>query len=401
MKIRSAAALAFKNLARYKKHNIAVLILMIISEAIMIFTLCMSSSLKSYMYSAVINSVDGRIIYVAATSLDIDMPEKDLIKAVGRQKHIVTAQPQSSQSIGGICKSLAGMINNSDGEIGLSGANENTTPPVIYGRNIKSGERHAGIIPVDFYPDSSAGAGKTYGKTLDGRKFIGKNITVNYKYFTYTFKVVGVYNSSDCEESQADCFIPYDDVSLIGKESRAHDKIKASEGIPPIIAVVDSYDNVGGVIKSLTAQGYNADRKIETNNSLGFFINAVGITLSLIVGIIAFISIILFTLNSVKNREKELGLMKALGYTGGGVMLILNMETLLTGLISFVFASFAGACAVLSVKYFGKASNDIPINLYLTSYIAALAISVLTPLLGTLAAGIRSLRVSPVCAMKE
>lgn len=398
MKNKELFILAFKNSLRYKKRNIVTLLLMLVAEIIVILTVSISSSLNDYVNKYVINNVDGRSIYV---SYDFSKnSESQIIQKLNKVNHIVAAVPQSSLFADGICSSLADRINGNNGYIQLHGGNPDTIPDVDYGRNLKEGETNVGIIPVNFYPDSHIAEGDDHITALSGKSYIGSKLTIGQGSSSYTFTVIGVYNSDECGQTMNTVYVPFHDIGAIG-QTHQDNKENTTTVHSPVFAVVDQYSHLNSVLNELSQSGMTANLKVNMNTHLGIFINLIGFILFGITLLITFFSILFSTLNSIKSRTQEIGLMKSIGFTNFNVILLLNIEIVLIGLVSFVLSSILGSAAMKVLILYSGGSNSIALNISLLSFIITLLVSIIVPIVGTLSASLKSISIQPSYAMKE
>ena len=404
MKVFALLRLAFRNTTRYKKQNALIIFLMTLAEIIIIFTISISSSINNFFNINTANNIEFRRIFVSYDTGRYTEPK--MIAMLNSLAHVVATVPQSSLLESGKCASLSNKLGDNNGYIQLNGGNNRTVPDTISGRKIRNGETNVGVIPSEFYPDSRIADPnlKKNSPPLNGRSYIGSSLTIHFDKYDYTFKVVGVYDSSKYPQTNCDVFIPYADVNKIYQATQPASSDTSDSSlstISSIVAVADNYGNLNSITNILQQKGFQVTTT-KVNTELGVLINLIGGALSAVVLLISFVTILLNKLNATRDRAQEIGLMKAIGYNNRQVVFLLNYETVITGVISFLISALIGSYGFLSiVSYFSHKDNEIPLSLSPFSYLITILISLLVPLLATLAAGFKSTHIPPSAAMKE
>lgn len=406
MKLKYIFNLAFISLLRRKGRSIINILLLTIALTMLISTLSLSSSMSNFMSYNFNNNVGCRTLFV---NYDPDKyTEAYVIDMVSRYKHIVSAAPQGDIGQMLILPDLANQVQlkdfgSNDGKITLRGGNKYAVPDIIAGRNFKDGETNAAIIPEKFLPDSRIELIKDIDKQryLDGKSFLGKKFTGKTETGAdYTFTVIGIYDSLQSMDKENICYIPYHDVNGIYNSTRTSNTNYGS-----IIAVIDNYKNVQSVMNQLYKDRMDPSVKVNFNTALPIFINVTGGLLSAIILIVALVNISLTTINSVKDRAKEIGLLKSIGYNNKTVLIMLNAETITLGIIGFIISALLSSGILLLLSRIAAKEDSynskIPINVNLKVILLALLISLAVPAIACIFAGIKAIKIQPSDALKE
>lgn len=406
MKFKYIFKIAVSNFTRERKKNIMSIILMVVSLTIFLSTTSLSSSMRKYFDKSIQNSVECRTLFV---NFDIDIyTSEQIINMMSKYENISAAIPQESIRNFGVSEELIGIfempkIGENDGTIMVKGGNNNATPDVIDGRKFNDEERNVAIIPNKFIPDSRLELIDpiTNSKGIDGKSLLGQEIECKFDdKTTYTFKVVGVFDFEDTDQSRNTVYIPYNDMEEI-YQSVYKPTIESRD---PIVVVVDDYKNVEKVIDELYKDGMMASTMKTFDSILPTFIDIFGMVVSIAVFLVSVITISINTIKIVKDREQEIGMLKAIGYSNNIILKILNLEIVLVGMIGFII-SVMFSSGILFVIYRACLSqsptSSVNITLDLIRVIIALLISVLIPLISGIMASIRIMKIVPSSAMKE
>lgn len=411
MTLYGKALIVKANLFRRKKSLISNLLFLVLLFLIIILTISFQSSLSTYITNSTLNNVDCRSIFVeTATHGELEKA----MEAVSKIEHVVAVYPQDGHY------NMNGMTSfrnneNMDGNIRLRGGDDRFIPKVIKGESFDENQSNVGIIPQRFYPSMKIESLSTLDKAdyINGDDLIGKWITAEYgeydysnfddikvvKKHTYSFKVVGVYDSvsSYCEDSV--CFIPIQDVIKINDIANGNLYDYVSE--PDIfLTVVDKYENAQTVIDTINSNGYIAEIAMTFNTAFGNLIIIVGNILAVILIIICTFNL-MFSLNSnVKNRTGEIGLLKCIGYTNKNLYTIIFLEL---GIL--VFAAIVISILILLLILFVFNNfvfiNEIIIIINPIAMLVAFGIAILLAPISSILAIENIKKLSPIVAAKE
>jgi putative ABC transport system permease protein len=167
-----------------------------------------------------------------------------------------------------------------------------------------------------------------------------------------TFTVVGLVNPPLGGQS-ADVYLPLKQLQTLAKQT----------GLANVVLVrAESGKNVASVkqaIETALPQAQVASSKDVADKISGSLVDAsnlshdLGFALSVIAAIAAFLLAALLALSSVGKRVRELGTLKALGWTQRMVVRQIAGESLATGILGGIFGLALGIAAALLIDAFG------------------------------------------------
>jgi hypothetical protein len=228
MRIRDYITLARLNIKGNKKHIINSIVLVVISLIILFLSSLIYNSVHEYKDRTISQNNSYRIIgFMTYESMTYD----GVCSSLENVKHIAKIVEGSCCRTG--CNVTANDNAKIDGFISFWGANEETSPAVIKGRNFNGDEEDVCIIPRNFYPYSS-GENDTYESLkkhfINGEDLIGKEIELELHsvdisdpdkapVITITgstrVKVIGVYDTFDNMGYEDQCYISYNNIKQI------------------------------------------------------------------------------------------------------------------------------------------------------------------------------------------
>lgn len=292
---------------------------------------------------------------------------------------------------------------------------------VVAGKNLEEAPTFSCIIPQLFYPfdeDVYATDGLEY---LDSESLIGKTLTLlprggyfSFDYFDGTdskraeipsfevkLTIVGVYYSSPTADGGPSTFYISEETgkelikNAVDNSEGGKEEFESFINHPEyhnIHITVDNFNNIDYVYDELqnmniyvvegTELGINPETPLITN-----IFNILSIFLTTSAFLVTFILMLYFSVDAVKNKKEEIGLMKAVGYKNGQIFGIITLEQLLTTLKGFALGAVISATAITVINFVfsnGSYANRIFIvnpALYLLITAAALLIAVLVPII--------------------
>ena len=247
----------------------------------------------------------------------------------------------------------------------------NEMPKVINGENLTNESLGVGIIPKKFYPDGSLGTEikKENVSFLNGEDFIGKYITTKYNICdendkkidvgTYTFKVIGVYDSVNNIDEANTVYIPYKDLEKIqnyyNEKVKTETNIDIGENYETVIALVDDTKKIEIIENYFSSQmNISAFRQMSQGwvDVICVIVFFIGIGLSIISFIYSIISISLNMFNSIQKRQNEIGILKAIGYTNKHIKRLILCESLIISFISLVVSILISKIILIILNIF-------------------------------------------------
>ncbi|MGN0448769.1 MAG: ABC transporter permease [Ruminococcus sp.] len=310
---------------------------------------------------------------------------------------------------------------------------------VIAGKNLDETPKFSCIIPQLFYPfdeDVYATDGLDY---MDSESLIGKTLTLSPSggYFAFDYfdgkdsrraeipafdvklTIVGVYYSSPTADGGPSTIFVSEETGKELVKTAVNNAKGGKEELENFInhpeyhnihITVDDYDNLDYVYDELqkiniyviegTELGINPETPFITN-----IFNILSIFLTTSAFLVTSILMLYFSVDAVKSKKEELGLMKAVGYKNGQIFGIITLEQLLMTLKGFGLGAVISAIVITVINFVfsnGSYANRIFIvnpALYLLITAVALLIAVLVPIICEILVLHKLFKVQPKDAM--
>lgn len=268
---------------------------------------------------------------------------------------------------------------------------------MIDGRKLEEGDESAVLIGEELAEDFGVGVGDTI--TIEGMEF----------------EVVGIYSSSILNERTVYMSLS-DAQNLLGLEGKISDLTVHAEDLSTIDSViadintrypnfqVNAYRDQGATHAEYIQHGQESliarlGTDLAQIQSLGYSITIVAV----IIGILLIFGIMFYT---VRERTKEIGTLKALGFSNRDVMKQFMFEGLYIGLIG---GAIGLAIAVVSASAFSSwllnptetLDTSVSVSITLASMLLGLGVAVIAGALGSLYPAWRASRVSPMEALRN
>lgn len=357
--------LAMKYIMRRRKNvlNIFVLSLSII---VMVLTISASNTVNEFMYDKLQTSVDFRTILINTNHMDKMAMEEKLQKI----KHIVKIYPYISNN-GALVKGLGGEDDphsRLNGEVFLKPYISNVSPKVLEGEEMLENDHHVGLIPQYFAPQkgidiSLTNSGLHY---LYGEDLIGETLVLQYKEFTetgiqyknYELLVGGVYDATISMDSPNTIYLPYSEMLLL------NESFQKIEDVQVYAVIVDQYNHISDVMRDLQKIGYHPELKSQIQGGIPQFLIHIGFLLFFFISTISLVIITINSLNSLKERAREIAMMKAIGYNDSDILKLFVIETFIVCLISILLSVIVAAIMMFGANlyidhYFNLYFNDM------------------------------------------
>ena len=418
--------IAYKNLSGRKIQTFFNIVLISMPLILFILSMSLMDSVNRFIEAEIINNVLYRTLNINYS--DTILSKDEVLNEVKKINYIIDAYPQAGVFGGDIINVSKDLSRDNEGKfknIGIQACGAYNTPKVISGRSFNKDESNVGLIPEKFYPNNDFDISWSKEKInfINGKDLIGESITITYnaydhcdaakqpkisKTFNYTFKIIGIYDAVKIGIEPYYVFIPYSDVASMQENVKRYTAgVSETVGFN-ITAVVDKQNNVQKAISSLKSMGYDAYAiyQISGNIDMIYFIMMIGIIIGILILILAFIVISTTTVHSVKKRTRDIGILKAVGYTNKKITLIILFEMLLVSIISIVVILFT--CLILLYLWHYLFKNNL--TMYLRNFnlsinnisiILSVMMGSIIPILGGLAAICHASEIPPTEALKQ
>lgn len=217
----------------------------------------------------------------------------------------------------------------------------NTLPKNIIGKKIEENDTSVAICPKKIfmsYDDSS-----TNGEFINGNTILDKTLSIDVPTYNENmekngvyhkeYKVVGLYDPLETFVTPIECYISKRDMNELYFSAI---NSANSDGIGPRAVLVDDYKNISFVKEELEKIGFTGDLIVYTEYSL---VDSINIICNIILAIIS-LALTLITILYVKknniNNQKDVGLLKTLGFKNIDIYKNKINENLILSILSYI-----------------------------------------------------------------
>ncbi len=269
-----------------------------------------------------------------------------------------------------------------------------STLDIVQGRALGSQDENSQNAMVGEVYAQGNGVGLGSGVTVDG----------------LSYNVVGIFAGSGCPGSVV--VLPY-------PTATANSAAGGSTGPRIVYCYVDSYQNVGAVVASLQSKvgaSYSAQSLANANHaalqsSVASIVNAMGGSELATLGIGAVVMMVVMVLMT-SQRTRELGLLKALGFSDLAILGQISLESLLLALLGLPLAlalAILGGPSIAQWAVSGVGSSNtqqallasVQLGVSTGMLVLGAATTLGFGLLGAVYPGVRALRLKPTEALKH
>ena len=397
--------MAYINLLRRKKVVITNVGLFSLALIIFMATSACTKGLDIFINQFILNTVQHRTLMISAMRYDDFSKIYDRFADDERIIDIYDLEQSSGFEI--INKEeVFGEKTEEEYYVYLEPYNKAIAPYLLAGDLIED-TQHVALMPKFYYPKlhSTTHYMKEEIEFLDGEDFIGKTLVIEFPIYdangkeemvvidtyTYDFKVIGVYDNIANLNDACDIYVPVQDLNYINQKMEEESVGFAQIYNHNLAVVVDDFKNVNDIINELLAIGYEGKLKARIGpiKEIMISITVIGFIISLVTLIFAVLNISISTLNHIKKRKNEIGLLKAIGYLNKNITTMVLVETLMIGMIS-VFSSYVISYSLtLLANLFIKHNmtmymSRLSIRLQPQTIIAVLIVGVIVPILSSM-----------------
>ncbi|WNY27404.1 ABC transporter permease [Methanolapillus ohkumae] len=376
----------------------------IIGIAAVIATFTLGSSFGAY-FSEELDTTGTNYVLISATKNNIFYDQ---------QLNIVSSTPGVTGVSGEIFQTGVITYSGEQKNRSVLGWNENIAEilslPIYEGNFISNNDLYSAVIGKDVaFEDfrSEIGIRSTIDVTLYNED--------TKQYVTETFKVKGILGSNDTNlltQNQENTFIiiPIETMKLM----------TGSDDYQTIYAMTDSREELNETDDEITRRLARSlgvsDRDINEDNdekipflttnqaeildevssltaTLQLFLLGIG-GISLVVGAVGIMNIMLVT---VTERTKEIGTLKALGYSSRDVLLLFVIESIIISAIG----GFIGTVLGLTIAYVGVSYLDLTMAVPFTSVLFGVGLSIVIGVLAGAQPSYKAAKMNPVDALRS
>ncbi|HDR6289282.1 TPA: FtsX-like permease family protein [Bacillus cereus] len=405
MKIRLYLKLAKVNLLRRRKKNTINILITTIALILLTLTICISNGLNNFLQTKLLDTVDFKTLIVETGTRD-DNKEK-IYEKLNNHKDVIKIYPWVSNNGGEI--QIEKNQNLTKGEIFLKPALDKISPNIVKGNAISENSKNVALIPTKFsvnHQGYDVGFTKEKNDFLNGEDFIGEYITLKYKIYTqtghtydeYKFKVIGVYDPTTTFDTPDTFYIPYSDLLNLNTS------FQKETDVQNMAVVVNKYENLNNIKSIIEKEKFNVALKSELGDikDISLYIKIIGFSLLSLTLIISIFNIISNTLESIRERMNEIGILKTLGYLNLDILKCFSIETLFISSLSVFLNLIISGSLLIITKFLSNkfltiyfADFKIDINDFILSNMICIILGIIIPILSSIISLNKILKIQP------
>jgi putative ABC transport system permease protein len=405
MKIKSLMNIVLKNILRNRMRTIINMVIIVVGILVFMITISLSNGIAKTSKKQILENSSLRKITVSVDvfSDNNQVLQMDFIQEMNELQHVDVVYPDLQ---------LVAGIYNKENECGVAyakGLPSKALPKIQKGEPFKENETKVLIIPEEV----------TFGSnTYDGEEFLGKVIKLEYNVLNekeeqdvkyYEGKVVGVYSSSNKDIAQNQIYIPMEDMIVIQAEKRgltleAYHQIGTYQNA---FILVDDEQYVESICSDIESHGfstYSIHEELNTVPGIVKYIMVIGGLITALVFGSAVISISATIAQATKNRRKEIGIMKAIGYSTSDVIKIFLAESVIVSVIAGVIGLILSKIILLIIEN-RVAQNEqfhaITMEISLENIIIVLAVCLFIPIIAGVYPLLKGANIAPSQALRS
>lgn len=224
---------------------------------------------------------------------------------------------------------------------------------------------------------------------------LGVSVGSQVEISDHVFTVVGVFRS-DIVWENGGAYAALDTVQDLAARQDVVTVafVHAEPGVDPQVVAARIEDNVPGVVSISTADEYG---KVDQGFVL---INGANVAISLLAVVIGGIGVMNTMVMSIFERTREIGVLRAVGWTGGRVLRMVVLESVLLCLGAVVIGTILGVGLSRLVIQVPAARGLIVPSYPLTVFVQATVVGVVVGLAGAIYPAVRASRLLPVEALR-
>ncbi len=324
------------------KENIINVILLSILLTLIIFGISFRDSLLNFWDDLTNKSYNYRLFLVTYDFNNIT--EEEALKKLENFPHVVQVFNAKGLSIVG--QALNFVDDKHDGYFYIFGAPEDGLP-LISGENLKKYEdENVLICPKGFNPDSFASEDNDKSDRINMESYLGitTDLSLAGQQEKEQFTIVGLYDDDYSYSTGEICYSSFKTVQRLNeKYQKEAFESNTQEGIEvfyPIYFVIDDVKNLNNLQILLEKEGLFPENVTRIDSETGSQIISILTVVIIILFFITIIMIIILNLKRLDEKEKELAINTALGYTAKMNALFFLYESLIISCVSFCLALF-------------------------------------------------------------
>ena len=327
---------------RGKMKSVLYVLLITISSTLLIIVFHLAFSSYGVMEDQLNESDTHRQVMINIDNTQLQLPLQTYMNEFLSNPMIKEVYPYYSDLFGTM--EWSNDLNNID--IIVRSGKESSVPKVMMGKGFEEVQYHQVILPSYLQVRQL----NQEPLIIDTTNYIGNKIKLHYiseeenKDFIHEGVVVGVY-TPDPEELVNYVYVPLEDYyEMIGKKwGLLKENLFTLQDVYSLMIIADQYQNTPKIIEKYASYdeydiAYNVDIMDDIENIN--FIKKVGSRMIAIILILTFININMILKNLAEEKLATFALLKAVGYTGRHLFIVILLEVLILVVISYIISIF-------------------------------------------------------------
>jgi putative ABC transport system permease protein len=211
----------------------------------------------------------------------------------------------------------------------------------------------------------------------------------------HDFTVVGIYDSGNLFED-AGAYVPLSTLQVLtsrpGTVTAVYVTVAGGEDPDAVAADIDSSFERLVTISDVSEYG-QVDQGVE-------ILDAVNIAISLLAVGIGAIGVMNTMVMSVFERTREIGILRAVGWSGRRILRMIITESIALCLVAAVFGAVMGVLLTRAILLIDTVSNLLEPQYDLNIFIRAFGVAIFVALVGAIYPAIRAVRLTPMEALR-
>lgn len=405
MKIRDIIDCARNNLMRNKIRTIVNCIILVVGIFAFIVTMSLSTSIKTAAKKELLENASLCEVKVSSGGNLTENKKLDTngYKTLSEIEHVDTAYPDLQFTV---------VFFKDESECGgafVETRTQKALPKLLYGEKYKDDSKNCVVLPSKM---------QTGEKEYDSKEFLNREIHLQCTLYDkdgqeyikdYTFHVSGIYDEKMKETAQNTIYVNWKQMCQLQAERRSQkleEYLNAAE-YNNVTLIVDNEKNVPKVRENIEKLGYvtySILDQLDTIPGVAKYIEVIGSFLCIIILLTAIICIWTTTAQATKLRAREIGVMKAVGYTSKNITCIMFLESVITSVISEIIALVASYLVLVQcISRFSKNAQFqyMTAQISIEVIISTLMICIIVPIIGSVYPLYKGVNIPPVIALKD
>lgn len=266
---------------------------------------------------------------------------------------------------------------------------------LLAGQNLEKNDQGLAIVSSKYL--------KVFGAS-NAEDLLGKEAIIDGQR-NYLFKIVGV--SDKTAKGNPDFILPFADAATIARDDIGDEELYINKFGSSLLVKAENEGKVKEIDAAIEKLGFDSTNAQEASESITGAVRWFFRALAIIAFVISSAFIFSTMSVAVKDRVKEIGILKAVGATKGTIRILFSIEALLIGLISGVLSIILSVGWFTAFNFYSHQTflKDLPeINILVLSWLIPLQVLGTTILVTVISAfwpAFRASSIDPIKAIRN